>query len=35
MGIRQNGWLTKWQIDKMASGQNGKWTKWQVDKMAS
>ncbi len=35
MTIRQNGNLTKWQVDKMASCPNGKLTKWQVDKMAS
>ncbi len=28
-------WLTKWQVDKMASSLNGKLTIWQVDKMMS
>ncbi len=33
MTNKQNGWLTKWQVDKIASQQSGKLTKRQVDIM--
>ncbi len=35
MANRLNSQLTKWLVDKMASGQNAQQTKWLVDNMLS